>query len=137
MRAYLLSPLLVALTTWILLLIQSVIAHSEGGHVRPFGVGFLLAVALLSAFGGRGPGLLTLALSCLSLMLVLTPLGTGGSFGRLRDWTELVLLLSVGGFLIPGLEALRTNVQLLAESEEARGTSASDHGHRAGRRAAQ
>ena len=120
LRAYLLSPLLVALTTWILLLAQSLVAHVEGGHVRPFGVGFLLAVALITAIGGRRPGLLTLALSCLSLMLVLTPLGAGGSFGRPRDWTELFLLLSVGGFLILGLEALHTNAQLLAESEEAR-----------------
>ena len=120
LRAYLLSPLLVALTTWVLLLAQALVAHAEGGHVRPFGVGFLLAVALITAIGGRRPGLLTLALSCLSLMLVLTPLGTGGSFGRLRDWTELFLLLSVGGFLIHGLEALHTNARLLAESEEAR-----------------
>lgn len=120
LRAYLLSPVLVALTTWILLLVQSLVAHAEGGHIRPFGVGFLLTVALVTGAGGRRPGLLTLALSCLSLMLVLTPLGAGGSFGRPRDWTELFLLLSVGAFLIQGLEALHTNAQLLAESEEAR-----------------
>ena len=120
LRAYVLSPLLVALTAWILLLAQAFVAHTEGGHVRPFGVGFLLAVALVTALGGRGPGLCTLALSSLAFMLVLTPLGTGGSFGRPRDWTELLLLLSVGGFLVRGLEALRTNARLLADSEEAR-----------------
>ena len=120
LRAYLLSPLLVALTSWILLLLQSFVAHAEGGHVRPFGVGFLLAVALVTALGGRGPGLCTLALSSLVLMLFLTPLGAGGSLGRPRDWTELFLLLAVGAFLVRGLEALRTNAQLLAESEEAR-----------------
>ncbi len=119
-RAYLLSPLLVALTTWLLLLVQSFVARTEGGHVRPFGVGFLLAVALITALGGRGPGILTLTLSSLTLMLFLTPLGAGGSFGRPRDWTELCLLLSVGAFLVRGLEALRTNARLLAESEEAR-----------------
>lgn len=120
LRAYLLSPPLVALTTWMLLLLQSFVARAEGGHVRPFGVGFLLAVALVTALGGRGPGLLTLALSSLTLMLILTPLGAGGSFGRPRDWVELSLLLSVGAFLVRGLEALRTNARLLAESEEAR-----------------
>jgi len=120
LRASLLSPLLVALTTWTLLLVQGLVAHAEGGHVRPFGVGFLLTVALITAIGGRRPGLLTLVLSCLSLMLVLTPLGAGGSFGRPRDWTELFFLLSVGAFLVRGLEALHTNAGLLAESEESR-----------------
>lgn len=80
----------------------------------------MLAVALITAIGGRRPGLLTLVLSCLSLMLILTPLGAGGSFGRPRDWAELFFLVSVGIFLIRGLETLHTNAQLLAESEEAR-----------------
>ena len=43
----------VALTTRILLLGQSLVAHAEGGPVRPSGVGFLLAVALIKATGGR------------------------------------------------------------------------------------
>ncbi len=114
------SPLLVALATWLLFLVQAAVAHVEGGHVRPFGVGFLLAVALMTILGGRGPGLLTLALSLLSLMFILTPLGAGGMIGRPRDWAELVLLLLTGGFLVRGLEALRTNAHLLAESEESR-----------------
>lgn len=120
LKAYLLSPLLVALTTWLLLLTQSLVAHAEGGIVRPFGIGFLLAVAVIAAVGGRGPGIFTLALSGLSLMLVLTPFGAGAAFGRPRDWAELFFVLSIGGFLVRGLEALRTNAQLLADSEEAR-----------------
>lgn len=120
LRAYLLSPLLVALTTWLLLLVQSLVGRAEGGYVRPFGIGFLLAVAVIATLGGRGPGLFTLALSCLSLILVLTPFGAGVSFGHPRDWTELLFVAAVGGALVRGLEALRTNVQLLAESEEAR-----------------
>ncbi len=120
MRAYLLSPLLVAATTWILLLVQSLVARAEGGVVRPFGIGFLLAVAVITAVGGRGPGLFTLALSSLSLILVLTPFNAGVFFGHPRDWTELLFVVAVGGFLIRGLEALRKNAQLLAESEEAR-----------------
>ena len=117
---YFLSPFLVALTTWLLFLVQAAVAHLEGGHVRPFGVGFLLTVALITVLGGRGPGLVALALSLLSLILILTPLGSGGMIGRPRDWAELVLLLLTGGFLIRGLEALRTNASLLAAAEEAR-----------------
>ncbi|MDQ2799105.1 MAG: PAS domain S-box protein, partial [Armatimonadota bacterium] len=120
-RAYSLSPLLVALMTWGLLLVQSFIAHIETTTViRPFGIGFLLVVALLTILGGRGPGLVTLALSCLSLIFVLTPLGTHDIFRRPRDWTELFFLLSIGGVLVRGLEALHKNELLLAESEEAR-----------------
>lgn len=114
------SPLLVALATWLLFLVQAEVARVEGGHVRPFGVGFLLAVALMTILGGRGPGVLTLALSLLSLMLILTPLGAGGMIGRPRDWAELILLFLTGIFLVRGLESLRTNARLLAESEESR-----------------
>jgi len=117
---YLLSPFLTALTTWGLLLTQSAISRTEGGHVRPFGIGFLLLVAALAALGGRGPGLLTLTLSGVSLVLVLTPLGMGGNFGRPADWVELSFLLGIGGVLVGGLEAVRRNAGLLAAAEEAR-----------------
>lgn len=120
LAAYLLSPLLVALTTWLLLLTQSTLAHMGGGHVRPFGIGFLLAVALLTALGGRGPGVVTLALSVFSLLFVLMPRTISGSIGDARNWTELLFLICVGGLVVLGLEAVRKNASLLAESEEAR-----------------
>ena len=119
-KSYTLAVLLTALTTWVLLLAQTFVAHTEAGHVRPFGIGFLLTVALMTILGGRGPGALTLVLSSLSLTFYLTPLGTGGPFGRPRDIVELVLLIFVGGVLIRGLEALPANALLLADSEEAR-----------------
>ena len=120
LKSYTLAVLLTALTTWGLLLAQNFVAHTESGHVRPFGIGFLLTVALMTILGGRGPGVLTLVLSALSLTFYLTPLGTGGAFGRPRDIVELTLMIFVGGALIRGLEALPANVLLLADSEEAR-----------------
>ncbi len=119
-KAYLLAVPITALTTWILLLVQNYVAHAEGSHVRPFGIGFLLTVSVVTILGGRGPGVLTLLSSVLSLTFYLTPLGSGGITGRPRDIVEIVLLLSVGGALIRGLESLRVNALLLAESEEAR-----------------
>lgn len=119
-NSYLLAVPLTALTTWILLLIQSIVAHAEGGHVRPFGIGFLLIVAVMTMLGGRGPGVFTLALSTLTLAFYLTPLGAGGVTGRPRDIVEITLLLIVGGALIQGFEAMRANTVLLADSEEAR-----------------
>jgi len=119
-KAYLLSVPATLLTTWILLLVQNYVAHAEGGAVRPFGIGFLLTVAILTILGGRGPGVLTLLLSIVTLTFYLTPLGSGGITGRPRDVVEIVLLLFVGGALIRGLEALRANALLLGESEEAR-----------------
>ena len=120
LKSYSLSVLLTALTTWGLLLLQNFVSHAEGGHVRPFGIGFLLTVALMTILGGRGPGILTLLLSGLALTFYLTPLGAGGIIGRPRDIVELVLLICVGGALIRGLESLPANAQLLADSEEAR-----------------
>jgi len=120
LKAYLLSVPATLLTTWGLLLVQSYVAHAEGGAVRPFGIGFLLTVAVLTILGGRGPGVLTLLLSVLALTLYLTPLGSVGLVGRPRDVVETILVLFVGGALIRGLEALRVNALLLAESEEAR-----------------
>ncbi len=119
-KAYFLAVLMTALTSWILLLVQNFVAHAEGGHVRPFGIGFLLTVALVTILGGRGPGVLTLLLSTGSMTFYLTPLGSGGITGRPRDIVEIVLLLCVGGTLIRGLESLRVNALLLADSEEAR-----------------
>ena len=119
-KSYALSVVLTALTTWALLLVQTYVAHAEGGHVRPFGVGFLLTVALVTILGGRGPGLFTLLLSTVALTYYLTPLGSGGLVGRPRDIVEIVLLLAVGFSLIRGLEALHANALLLADSEEAR-----------------
>ena len=120
LNASLLSLPVVAVTALCLLAIQSAISHVEGGHVRPFGIGFLLAVALITSLGGRVPGFFALASSTLTTMLVLTPLAAGGSYGRPRDWTELFFLLIVGSVVIHGLEALRQNEQLLSESEESR-----------------
>ncbi len=120
LRAYFLSVPATALMLWILLLIQTFVAHLEGDHVRPFGIGLLVTVAVMTILGGRGPGVLTLGLSALALAFYLTPLGSGGVIGRPRDIVELVLVLSVGGALIRGLEALRGNALLLAESEDAR-----------------
>lgn len=120
LKAYLLSVPATLLTTWGLLLVQNYVAHAEGGAVRPFGIGFLLTVAVLTVLGGRGPGVLTLLLSVFFLTLYLTPLGSGGLAGRPRDIVETLLVLVVGGALIRGLEALRGNALLLGESEEAR-----------------
>ncbi len=120
LKAYFLSVPATALTAWILLLVQNFVAQAEGGHVRPFGIGFLLTVAVLTILGGRGPGVLALLLSTALVTFYLTPLGSGGGTGRPRDIVELVLLLFVGGALIRGLESLRGNALLLADSEEAR-----------------
>jgi len=120
LKAYLLSVPATLLTTWGLLLVQNYVAHAEGGNVRPFGIGFLLTVAIVTILGGRGPGVLTLTLSIAATTFYLTPLGSEGVTGRPRDIVELVLLLCVGGALIRGLEALRGNALLLADSEEAR-----------------
>lgn len=120
LKAYILSVPATMLTAWILLLVQNFVAHAEGGHVRPFGIGFLLIVAIVTILGGRGPGIFTLLLSTALVTFYLTPLGSGGITGRPRDIVELVLLLFVGSALIRGLESLRANAWLLAESEEAR-----------------
>lgn len=63
LAAFVASPLLVASTTWILAHLQELIGGASDPSVRPYGIVFVMVIALVTVVGGRGPGLFTLVLS--------------------------------------------------------------------------
>ena len=72
---------------------------------RPFGIVFILVVALMTALGGRWVGILTLALSAISIAAFLTfPSFLTGHF-RPRDLVEMMLLVVVGGIVVATQDA--------------------------------
>lgn len=89
--AYALAPLLVYLVTWALLLLQQRLQHNAPAlPVRPFGIAFLPFIGLLTVLGGRGPGLLSLALSGASLWFALMAPAFTVSARHSRDWIKLI-----------------------------------------------
>ncbi len=122
---YLLAPPLVALTSWALLLIQQYVQYvTEDSYSRPYGIGFLFPVAVITALAGAIPGLWTLALSMASTVYVLTAPRFSWEIQRPGEWAEILSLVVVGSLVIFSLDATRRARQrsdeLLAESEEAR-----------------
>lgn len=118
--AYLLSPPAVLLATWALFGLQQAVMRAEGGaYVRPFGIGFLVIVAVMTMLGGLGPGLWTLALSLLSMAYFLLPTAFSSAIRQPRDWVEFALLLLAGTVVVIGMEAMRRNRGLLESAQKA------------------
>ena len=118
--ASVLSLALVGLTTLGLLRLQEWVTRLEGGHVHPYTIIFLLPIALLTVLGGRRVGFLTLALCFLSSLCILTAPRYSLSVHHPSDWAELFFLVTTGGILVLGMEALRRNLELFGETQEAR-----------------
>ncbi len=114
-----LSPLSVALTTWLLFVVQNWVAlHEGGGQVRPFGIGFVIPIVLLTALGGRPVGLLTLLFSLIASIYCLTPPYFSWHALNVRDWIETGMVVLVGGIVIFAVEALRHNTVLLDQVKQ-------------------
>ena len=119
--AYTLSVASVALTTWLLRLLQNAITATEAhGHIRPFGIAYVLPISALTILAGARAGVATLVLSILSLLLFLMPPHMEWLFVYQRDAVELIALVVVGILLIYGLESVRRNASLLAETADVR-----------------
>lgn len=123
--AYLATPILVAGGTWGLREMQMFVAKSEHAVSlpRPFGIGYILVVAGITAIGGVGPGILSLLLSIIALVYFLTPPHFGWSVSRPRDWVEVLLVLLVGATVIYTVYKVRklqgASRKLLQTSEQA------------------
>ena len=118
--AYLLALVLVALMTWLLVHVQTaLIVHAGYQYVRPFGIGYVVPIALIAALGGYRAGLLTLVLSLLAAMYFLTPTHLTFALHDTLDMAELVSLGLVGGLIVAGGEAMRRNAALLSEKRQA------------------
>ncbi len=107
-RSLLLALLLVTLTTWGLYALQSTLsADDRGALVRPFCIGYLVPLFVMTVRGGKRLGLITLLLAALMAVYALMPPTFSWHIYRQRDWTELGLLLVVGSVLVVGLDEFR------------------------------
>ena len=118
--ASLLALALVGLTILGLLRLQEWVTRLEGGYVHPYTIVFLLPIALLTVLGGRRVGFFTLTLCFLSSLCVLTAPRYSLPIHHPSDWAELFFLLTTGGILVLGMDALRRNLELFGETQKAR-----------------
>ncbi len=117
---------LVAATAWLLHKIQIALATvSPTGQVvlpRPFSIAFILLGALLTLWGGWGPGILVLLLALVVNIAFLLPNANFFSMAAM-DWASLSVTLCAGLLIIGAVEAAqrarKRSAYLLAQSENA------------------
>jgi anti-sigma regulatory factor (Ser/Thr protein kinase) len=118
--ALVLPLFLVGLTTGLLFHVQDLLTQEERGHyVRPFGIGFVVPIALVTLLGGGRAGLLTLLLSVLASMYFLMAPHFSFLVQSPRDYAELVFLSFVGLLAVFGMDAMRKNAEMLTQMQAA------------------
>lgn len=118
--AVLLSPVLVALLTLVLHHLRSMISTRDMvTDVHPLGVVYVLPIVIITLIGGQWPGILTLCLSLIGLVGFVAHDSIHGTLS-LRDWLEVIAVVSIGTAVIFGITEYRIGRELLAISEEAR-----------------
>lgn len=95
-RALLLSPALVAATTWLLFSLQTALAGVGRHQIRTFDIGYLIPLLVLTVLGGRIAGVLTLVLSAAASAYVLSAPHFSFTITSSRDRIEILLLMLVG-----------------------------------------
>ncbi len=117
LTGYILAPVFVFLTTVAVAGLQSLLMHlTHTTQVRPYGIAFIVAIAAVTAIGGRTPGYFTLALSLASVGGFLSRHTSAGASTDPRNIAELSLIALVGFIVIFGVDALKRNAELLAEA---------------------
>lgn len=117
--AFLLSPILVALTTWLLLAVQHVAATSHGAYVRPYSICYLIPIAIVTILGGRFAGYFCILLALISLdYYLIAPNHSILAAQNAPDLAEMFFLLLTGALMIWGLDTLRNYGQLRVDAEE-------------------
>lgn len=109
---------LVAAITWVLRLVQSYMIAIEGAYVHPFGIVYVVAVALLTMLAGYVAGIFTLALSLMATLCFLMPSHPLFHIDHPSDLVELVFDVLVNALVIVGAEAMRRNVSLVRANRE-------------------
>ncbi|BDI28168.1 hypothetical protein CCAX7_002190 [Capsulimonas corticalis] len=112
-----LSPALVAVMTMLLEWVQHFLTVRVDHYVRPYGIAYVIPIAVLTAVGGRRVGFLTLLLSLGSEWYFLISPRLSFSVRNQGDWVELGFLVLVGLLVVAGIDAMRRNAQLLASAQ--------------------
>jgi serine phosphatase RsbU (regulator of sigma subunit) len=118
--AYLLAPILVALTTAILGNIQFRLMSQANGFIRPFDVAYVLPIMIVTAIGGKRPAAFTLLLSIAAAEIFLIDSHTHHMKGVARQASniELFILALVGMIVATGIDAMRENALAYREARE-------------------
>lgn len=118
-RLLLLTLVLVGMTTWALLEMQNALqAREHGIPLRPFTIGYLIPLFIITSLGGKRFGRLAVGLSVLLGLFFLTPPEFTFALARPRDWAELTLLVLVGESLIRGLDSIQRDMALREDVEQ-------------------
>ena len=115
----LLTVSLVAATTYALLALQNaLLAREQDIPLRPFSIGYLVPLFVVTTLGGRRLGRLALGLCALLTVFVLAPPDYTMAWLRPRDWAELALLLVVGEIMVRGVDSIRRDMALREDVEQ-------------------
>jgi hypothetical protein len=110
------SVLCVGLMTMLLFGLQAWLIQYDGHRlIRPYAIGYLVPIILLTALAGRGAGLFTLLLSCLATAFFLAQPYFSYHIASERTQVELWLLLTVGLSAIFTVGAGREKAMMLAD----------------------
>lgn len=111
-----LSPLLVGITTCVVFWLQIHLTASDSHlRIRPYGIALLLPVMVLTAWGGRRVGWLTLALAVFSCTYVLEQPHFVWSISTARAGMELLFLTVIGAFVVLTVETRRQRTDFLED----------------------
>ncbi len=117
--AFALSPILILITTWALSGVQTFISGLDHASVRPFSIGYVLPIAMITLIGGKRPGYLTVGLSVLATIWTMLPPDIRPEIRSMADWMEIFFLLTVGLLLVIGLNAVYENIEFGQKAAEA------------------
>jgi len=117
--SHILAPALVTIFTIVCHHLQAILDMTGGEPVRPFGIVYILIVALMTALGGRWIGVYTLGLSVIAIGGFLSRPSFAVAAPRSRDLIELLLTITVGVIVTMAQDASqRANRRLHALLEE-------------------
>ena len=110
------SFLFVGLMTALLFELQAYLIQYDGHKlIRPYVIGYLMPIILLTALAGRGAGLFTLFLSCLAATFFLAQPYFSFHVTSDRTQVEMVLLVTVGLSAVYTVGAGREKALMLAD----------------------
>lgn len=106
--AYILAPILVVMTAFVVQDIQHVcIAADHGAYSNPNLIAFLVPIVFITILGGKWPGWTSIALSAVVATVILLPPVHYLSIQRYADWVTLLSMIFAGSLIVFGIDITR------------------------------
>lgn len=111
-----LAVLLVGIATVLLFHMQSIIMRQDNlPMVRPFTMGFLIPIIVMTVLAGRRAGILTVLMSAVAAAIFLAHPAMSWHIEADRSRVEIILLIAIGAFIVVAIGAMRENVAMLSD----------------------